>query len=173
MNYKFFALVFLLLLAMSQDRKTYRIPNPVILGFVVLGFGISLYESGLQGVARALQAAVLPVLLLFPLFVLRMLGAGDIKLFSAIGALMGVGFVFGVMLAAFLCGGVLALLLMAARRNGAQRMRYFWGYIKNCFLTGSFPPYTDFAGKPEGVVFRFSYAIALGTMSYSFYSFLL
>lgn len=166
MNPKIFALVLLLLLAVISDAKTFKIRNPIPLGFILAGVGINLYEKGPYGITGVLQAVILPVLLLFPLFALRMLGAGDIKLFSSIGAIMGTGFTFGAMVSSFLWGGVFALGIMAVRKNGVQRMLYFLSYIKNCLQVGSFLPYTDFADKADGAKLRLSYAIAFGTMFY-------
>lgn len=123
-----------------------------------------MYYQKFNGVLHSLAATVLPVLLLIILYILRMLGAGDIKLFSAIGAIMGVKFILYTIIYSFLSGGVIALALISLRKNGKQRLTYLYTYIKNCILTRSFQQYTAFDDKSDGSKFHFSYAIVCGTL---------
>lgn len=127
-----------------------------------MGVGLGLWQNGLKGGAMAIVGMLIPILILLPLFALRMLGAGDIKLFASVGAIMGSRFVLNAMIYSFLSGGLMALLLMILRKNGRERLRHLATYMKTCFLTLSLQPYTDFNDKSDGAKFRFSYAIACG-----------
>ena len=51
------------------------------------------------------------LLLLLPLYLLRMMGAGDVKLMAMIGAFLGPNDIFGVFLSTLIVGGVLALIV--------------------------------------------------------------
>ncbi len=147
--------VFLLVINYT-DFKSYRIKNAAVLPMLVIGLVLGLVG---QSFPAHLYGMLLP-LILFPLYALKMLGAGDIKAFCAIGAVMGVSFVIRTMLFSFLCGGVLAAVFMLCNRIFAERFRCLWEYVKQCFSLGKFLPYAY--GKSEKSVFRFSYAISLG-----------
>lgn len=152
------------MLALISDAKTYKIKNTILYPFVLIGLATGFLSEGIDGVIRSLLAAVLPVLALIILYFLRMLGAGDIKLFSAIGAIMGIKFVLYAMAYSFLSGGVIALVIMGLRKNGLERLKHLLNYIKTCFITFSIHPYTDFENKTDGAKFPFSYAVACGTL---------
>lgn len=164
MGVKYIVLWLLVPAAVLSDLRTYKIKNSIHIVFVFTGLILNFYYSGIAGAREVLLSVLLPVVLLFPLFALRMLGAGDIKLLGSIGAVMGFSFVAGAMLYSFLCGGVIALVLIAVRKNGMERVKHIAGYMKSCFLTLSLLPYTDFSDKTDGAKFRFSCAIALGVV---------
>ena len=117
---------------------------------------------GFEGLSWSFLAAIIPAVLLIVLFALRMLGAGDIKLLCAIGAIMGVPFVLYTMAFSFLSGGIMAIGIMLVRGNLKQRLIHIAAYLKTCFLTHKFMPYTDFGDKSDGAKFHFSLAIAAG-----------
>lgn len=93
-----------------------------------------------------------------------MLGAGDIKLFSAIGSIMGVTFVLNTLIYSFLMGGVISLTLMLTRKNLKPRLLFLFAHIKGCILTQSIQPYPPFSEQSDMSKFKFSYAIACGTI---------
>jgi len=159
---KYIELIILMSLALISDIKTYKIKNKIVYPFTLIGLMTNLYSNGLEGLLFSLKGMIIPVLLLIIFFALRMLGAGDIKLFSAIGAIMGLGFVLQAIIYSFLTGGVIALLIIIARKNGMKRFKYFFQYLKSCFLTVSILPYTDFNDKNDGGKFRFTFAIIGG-----------
>jgi prepilin peptidase CpaA len=161
---KYISLFSLVLLALISDARTYKIKNAIILPFFLFGLVINLYSNGISGAVTSLLAAALPVLLLMILFIMRMLGAGDIKLFSAIGAITGIRFVLYSVAFSFISGGIIALIIMAIRKNGRKRLHHLLEYIKLCFATLSIQPYTDFQNKEDDARFHFSFAIAVGTV---------
>lgn len=159
---KYIILLVLIIIAVAGDIRFYRIYNlPVALGLVA-GLVLNCITGGFEGLARSLLAAILPAVLLIVLFALRMLGAGDIKLFCAIGAIMGAPFVLYAMAFSFLSGGMMAIGIMLVRGNLKQRLEHITAYLKTCFFTLKFMPYTDFGDKSDGAKFHFSLAIAVG-----------
>ena len=77
----------------------------------------------------------------FPLFRLRMIGAGDVKLMALIVGFLGFGTGVPVILYGFFIGAVLAFLKMLRRRNLRQRLNYFFAYIRRLFQTREAVPY--------------------------------
>jgi prepilin peptidase CpaA len=98
------ACLVVLVVAVASDIFTRKIPNTVTLGGVVVGLAIHLaigiVDSGLWGAARGLGFALGGAFAcgIIPFIAWRRgeLGGGDVKLFAAIGALMGPGLGFNV-----------------------------------------------------------------------------
>jgi prepilin peptidase CpaA len=109
--------VFLALLgyACVSDWRERRIPNRLVLVLLVAGFIFGqLLEPGLAGLGRAAGGALVGLAIWFPFWLLRMLGAGDVKLFAAGAAWLGVTLAVEAALFTALVGGVIALLYMVA-----------------------------------------------------------
>ncbi|MGE5678937.1 MAG: prepilin peptidase [Pseudomonadota bacterium] len=162
---KIIAVAILLLLALISDFATYKIKNTITYGFMLVGFVSNSITKGLEGIIFSLQGILLPVLCLIVLYMLGTMGAGDIKLFSSIGAIMGAGFVLGSIVFSFLFGGVIAATLMLIRRNGAERLKYLGTYIKSCIMSMTVTRYADFGIPRDGSRFHFSVAVASGTVA--------
>ncbi|WP_432663234.1 prepilin peptidase [Wukongibacter baidiensis] len=159
---KYVELALLLILALISDIKTYKIKNNIVYPFILIGLITNMYLEGLDGLVFAIKGMIIPIVILIIFFALRMLGAGDIKLFSAIGAIMGIDFALKAIIYSFLAGGAIALLLIILRRNGVERLKHLFIYLKNCLITFSLLPYTDFNDKSDGGKFRFAFAIVCG-----------
>lgn len=109
----------LLGVAVWQDILTRRIPNWLVLcgliaglacnAFVSQGSGLFMAEGGGLGLWQSLFGMLAGGALLLPLYLLRAMGAGDVKLMAALGAFFGPWQIVGVVLLTFLAGGVLAL----------------------------------------------------------------
>lgn len=153
----------LIVLSLASDLRSYKIKNSIIFPFILSGLAINCYYSGVDGMLASLLGIIFPAVLLMVLFALKMLGAGDIKLFCAIGAIMGIDFVLRTIAYSFICGGLIALALLVLRKNGRQRLIHLISYIIALLFTLSLQPYTNFNDKSDGAKFHFSYAIAFGT----------
>lgn len=164
---KCFEIIVLLALALISDIKTYKIKNNIVFPFIIIGILTNMHLHGIAGIVFSFKGLIAPILLLIIFFALRMLGAGDIKLFSAIGSIMGLEFILYTILYSFLAGGAIALLLIIVRKNGIKRFTYFFQYLKSCFLNLAILPYTDFDDKSDGGKFRFAFAIACGVAIYA------
>ncbi|XUW99225.1 A24 family peptidase [Wukongibacter sp. M2B1] len=150
------------MLSLISDIKTYKIKNNIVYPFILAGLITNIYLDGLDGLMYSVKGIIIPIILLIVLFILRMLGAGDIKLFSAIGSIMGFEFTMYSIMYSFLAGGAIALLLIIFRKNGIKRLVYLFQYIKSCFLIKSILPYTSFEDKSDGAKFRFAFAVVGG-----------
>jgi prepilin peptidase CpaA len=80
--------------ALVSDVRRRRIPNWLTLSALGLGLAVNLLLRGLDGGATALLGALLGFGLLFPFYSLRLIGqhavgAGDVKLLAALGAILG------------------------------------------------------------------------------------
>ncbi|MDX6693511.1 MAG: prepilin peptidase CpaA [Blastocatellia bacterium] len=101
------------------DVRYRRIPNAFVLSTLLSGLVINLIYGGLQGALASLGGCVLAFTLMFILHVFGAMGAGDVKLFAAIGSVVGAQLVLPTFLVVILTGGLLAVCLML--RAGAIR----------------------------------------------------
>jgi prepilin peptidase CpaA len=108
------------------DLRTRRIPNALTFPAAALGVIAATAAHGGQGAIASAAGLLVGLLLFFPLFALKGLGAGDVKLLGALGAWLGASVVLGVAFYTTLAGGVLAIVLMVRHRYGRQAVRNLW-----------------------------------------------
>src|SRR6267143_225838 len=91
------------------DVRYRRIPNAFVLATLVGGVVINAIFAGFPGIAASLGGCALGFVLMFMLHVFGAMGAGDVKLFAAIGAVTGASLVVPTFVVVVLTGGLLAL----------------------------------------------------------------
>lgn len=152
----------IVVLAVICDLRSYKIPNLLIVIGLTMGISWTFYKDGWNGMLEAMAGIGLPIAMLFILHQLRMLGAGDIKLFSVIGGFTGHR-IWVIILYSFVAGGILATIQMLHHRTLVVRMKSFWNYIHTCFKTRQITPYES--GFDQGNTrntIHFSIAVCIG-----------
>lgn len=89
------------------DMRAHRIPNWLSLAGLSLGLACHAWQDGSYGLRLSLAGIGVAGLALLP-YAARGLGAGDVKLLGAVGALMGPSFLLWTLLGTLLAGGLLA-----------------------------------------------------------------
>lgn len=151
-----------LIAAAAEDIKKRRISNEIILAGFLVGILAKIWQDGTMGLLLFLWGALVPVLLLWCLFYFRMLGAGDIKLFSVLGGLYGVSFTVKVMVTAFFLGAVMSVVHLLKVRCLGYRLHYLAEYVSNYLKTGERVPYYIRERDGETPVIHFAAAILGG-----------
>lgn len=129
------------------DIREKRVPNWWNLGAFLCGLGLEISAAGrLEGGPGAAAAAYLGRSLAaaaagFPLFALRMIGAGDIKLAAVVFACQGVGDGFRTLGSGLAAGAVCAAVRLLAGRQLRLRMEILYAYVQRMFFTGEAVPY--------------------------------
>jgi prepilin peptidase CpaA len=115
-------LLALVLTAAFYDLRWRRIPNWLVLAGVLLGFGLNGFLSGapLRGLLQALLGFGLASLVYFPLYVIRAMGAGDVKLMMAVGSLVGWRAWLLIFVLTAVVGGITALIVILLRGRVRQ-----------------------------------------------------
>lgn len=124
------ALFCLLLPAVFSDLATRTIPNWLALAGLAGGGWLAWLQDGRLGLGAALLALLIAFGLSFPFWLCGWLGAGDVKLLAAVGALAGPALTPRILLFTAFSGLVLALVVMlASGRSRAtwQRLRLMLG----------------------------------------------
>ncbi len=111
-------LLVLLLAAAVFDVLYRRIPNWLTVSGVVVGIAINTaIGPPVAGLVFSLAGLGVAFGIYVALYALRAMGAGDVKLMAAVGALVGWERWFGIFFVTALIGGVMALILVVARRR--------------------------------------------------------
>ena len=130
-----FALIFIpLVLSITyMDVRYRRIPNKQVLTILLCGIAINAFFGAWQGLLASLLGMAMAFGLMFVLHVLGTMGAGDVKLFAAIGAVLGSSLVFQTFLIVAVTGGILAICKMVYMRRAAATMlrvvQFFFGLL--------------------------------------------
>lgn len=159
-----------LALAVLSDLRQRRIPNLLVLVTLLAGLllnalgpqpfrhnpGLFSVYPGAVGLGSALLGVLVALLLFLPFHLLRALGAGDVKLFAAVGAFAGPVASLNLALCVLLAGGVLALVRMAAVRNSRLVMQNTLALLGQMLsgLAGS-------SGAGRQTAWRMPYAVAI------------
>ena len=94
------------------DARYRRIPNAFVLATLIAGLSINSIIGGLPGALASLGGCALAFALMFMLHIFGAMGAGDVKLFAAIGSVVGASLVVPTFLVVVLTGGALAVVTM-------------------------------------------------------------
>lgn len=105
-------LITVIIIAGYYDLKWRRIPNSLILFGLVTSFFLQAVSGGLPALANAPQGWLLGMALLIIPFILRGMGAGDVKLLGVVGALQGWVFVVNTFLWMAVWGGIMAIMAL-------------------------------------------------------------
>ena len=141
------------------DLYTRRIPNPLTLGITVAGLLLAAFGVASISMAQALMGFLLGLALMMPGHVIGATGAGDVKLFAALGTLLGPKGIAIAFMYTAMAGGALAV-LVALRRS---LLRTTFERLSTLVRTGG----ANVVEIERSTVNRFAYApaIAVGSLA--------
>ena len=119
-------IIVLLGLAVFSDLKTEKVPN----GLIICGYAIGAFlcvHSPL-GLCSFLWSIIWPILLLYPLFLIRGLGAGDIKLFSVLSVFFHYSILLQIMIYSLYVGAGICILRLAYSRVFQKKLNNYIHY---------------------------------------------
>lgn len=168
-------LLLILLAAVYTDYRRGIVPNWIIVFGIVSGLFESFIKGGLESFLLGIAAAVLPVVLLYFVFMIGALGAGDLKLFSVVGSFLGIKGVLISLCIAFVIGAVISIIKMIRYHNFKERIYYFFSYVADIARSGKWTLYDTRLNEdsskssseniPEHKI-HFALPILLGTLMY-------
>ncbi|HEY0723720.1 MAG TPA: A24 family peptidase, partial [Pyrinomonadaceae bacterium] len=94
------------------DVRYRRIPNVLVLGLLIGGLTINISFGGWNGAISSLEGFGLAFLPMFLIHLFGAMGAGDVKLFGAVGAVIGVSMVPLTFVLVVMLGAALAIYTM-------------------------------------------------------------
>jgi prepilin peptidase CpaA len=115
--------VIVAIIAAITDVREGRIPNKLTYPAFILGILMQAILGGWRGVLSGLLGGVLFGGLFLVLYIVKAMGAGDVKLAAALGCLAGASASLNLMAATAVFGGILAFIYMVRARRVAQTFR--------------------------------------------------
>ena len=141
------------------DLRTRRLPNPLTMGLAATGVVYAACGIGGLSIGASLAGLALGLALMLPGHLIGATGAGDVKLFAAVGAFIGPVHILSAFLYTALAGGGLAVLISIMRR----RLRQTVGSTARLIATaGANAPAIE--SPLEHNRFAYAPAIAVGTL---------
>lgn len=121
-------------------------------------------QSGLAGIYTWGIGVVIPFCLLSFLFVVRALGAGDIKTFMVIGGFFGTSYVLSCIFISFIICSIYSIVLLFLRKQFLERICYFFQYILLFQQTKQITPYYVAERDGTNCIIHFSYGILVSAV---------
>jgi prepilin peptidase CpaA len=141
--------------AMLSDIRQRRISNGLCLFGFCAGILLHFWLGGWGGASWAMLSGLALLVSMFGLFAIGVLGAGDVKLLAAAGAIGGtLTNALMILLATALCGGVLGVFMMLRQRTR----------IRVESLPGERSPETPASHAARGRSVPYAVAIGIGSV---------
>lgn len=126
----------LLAAACCFDYRYKKIPNYLIAATIVLGIFWRFRQGGAWEVLSCMGEAVLVMCLLYPLFKIGAVGAGDVKLLGAAAGYFPFKKVLVFLFLSLLIAAVVSLVKMVKKRYFLERIEYFLDYLRDVVESG-------------------------------------
>jgi prepilin peptidase CpaA len=157
-----------LVVAAAIDLCTRRIPNWLVLPFLVSGLVVQSATGGLPGAGRSLAGVGLALVLFGVPCFMRAMGMGDLKLAAGVGAWIGPGQFVMAFIVTGMVGGIMAG-CYAIRHRSLGRCLDSTGELVVHLAKGRVPPHEDIRLDSSKVLsIPYAPAIAIGTL-FSFF----
>ncbi|MEO6307439.1 MAG: prepilin peptidase [Nitrospiraceae bacterium] len=162
-------LLFLILgMAIASDLRWRTIPNWLTGPSILAGLGFHTVMNQFAGFVFSLEGAAVGLGLFIILYVCGWMGAGDVKLFAAVGSILGPAQTISAAIVIALVGGLLALVVLGFHQGWRRMGLWLWSYVQAMVLTRRMQALTPEQGAAPKV--PYAVAIGLGTIgSYWWY----
>ncbi|MEW5768540.1 MAG: prepilin peptidase, partial [bacterium] len=138
-------------------RKIY---NHATITAILIGLGINAIYFGYSGLTNSLLGLAIGFFPFFIIFLLGGIGAGDVKLMAAIGALKGFPFIIWAIIYTALSGGIISIVVMIWYGTLLSTLRNIW----RTFISAVLPWLVMEPLKKESTPFLpYGVAICVGT----------
>ena len=114
------------------DMRYRRIPNVLVLAALVSGLVLNASLAGVQGTISSVAGFGLAFIPMFLMHIFGAMGAGDVKLFGAVGAVLGVGLVPMTFVVVVMLGHSLSIRCSEVERSFPHCMAWYGSLSAFC-----------------------------------------
>jgi len=157
--------ILLSLIAGYTDLRSRRIPNWLTVPGFAVGALASTILGGWSGLKDSMLGTGLAFALLLPFWLLRSLGAGDLKFAAALGAYTGPGRLVDILIGSVFVAGVMALALVIYKRRLLETIKNI-GHILVSLVTFRLPGSHVTIDGPNALTIPKGVALALTVVVY-------
>ena len=155
--------IMVLSVAVLWDIRFRRIPNWLTFPAIIAGISYHTYSGGVPALLLSLGGLLVGFGGFVVFYMLGGMGAGDVKLMGAIGALLGPKDVFFAVLYTLIVGGIYAILLLITQRSNREALARYSLMAKGLVSTGHFTNIPKGEGE-KTTPLCYGIAIAIGTL---------
>lgn len=148
-----FLLLLILTIAVIMDIRTRKIKNWLIITGLLSGFLLRILSEGREGALNFLAGCLIPIFLLFVLFLFRVIGAGDVKLIAVTGGFLGTHSILRCIITIFILSACFALIKILKYHNFMNRMQYLADYVSKFIKTKKIEPYYQESVETEHILY--------------------
>jgi prepilin peptidase CpaA len=166
-----YSILFVLLLVASiSDCRSYKIPNWLTFGgsaFALIYSAVVPFTQQL-GFGWALGGFALGLSFMLPLYMLGMMGAGDVKLMAMVGAFLGMTQTLYAVLFVFVSGGLAALVFALWHRSLPRMLGHIKLALESMLMStmGGMRPQIPALGKQSIGKLPYAVSITFGTTAF-------
>lgn len=153
-------LIALVLTGAFYDLRWRRIPNWLTLACLILGLGLNAFLFEWSGLRQAGLGLGLAFLIYFPLYLLRGMGAGDVKLMMAVGSLVGWRAWLAIFILTGITGGIIAVAVLLSRGRLRHTLWNIW-YLLHGLLHLQTPYANEELDVRSGKGLRLPHAVSI------------
>lgn len=161
------ALVITVAIAAWTDWTAWRIPNWLVAGSAAAAGMLAVFAPDGIGIAKCVLGGVVGFSVFMPLYLVRGMAAGDVKLMGVIGMHVGPWAVIDIALLTCLIGGAWAMLVIASKKElGLLSWLLLQWRSRTVHRTAAQATATpsERSGKGSGQMIPYGVVIALGTV---------
>lgn len=110
-------LIIVLMISSATDLRHRKIPNLLTFPTIVIALISYSFVGGMEGFLFSLYGLAAGFILFFVPFIMGGMGAGDVKLMCAVGAVIGFSHILGSILFIAIVGGLMSVVAIVLRRS--------------------------------------------------------
>ena len=158
------AVVFIVVCCVA-DARTRRIPNVLSASAMLAGLGLNAAYHGMSGLGLSVGGLLAAGAVLLPAFAVGGIGAGDVKMMGAIGALIGPEPALAGLGLGMIFGGVIVVAHLARHGRLREKLGATWAMVAAASLARSVEPLRGPAADPDAIALPYSVPLGLGTVA--------
>ena len=158
-------LVGMLILAVITDLSSRKIPNSLVLFGLIVSLLLQCFVAQGAGGLNWLAGVAVAFACFIPLYLLRGMAAGDVKLMMAVGGFLGYPLIITAVAYSYLAGGAMAICYILIKGRFRQLTQNLYSLVIDQFIktTSGVDVYDGQVIKQSVGQLPFALAIAIGT----------
>lgn len=167
----FYILIIFLGVACYFDVKHSRLPNWLNVSGALAGLLYHLLVNHIDGLLNSVFGLLAGGAILMLLYIFKAIGAGDVKLFAAIGAICGFLFTLYAVMYSVIFAGIIGLIILLFTKTFLINMTLAFLHIIESIKDRTLTPLDDFKNNVSNR-FPFIYAVIPGVITTYYYIFM-
>lgn len=164
-----YILFIFLIVAFFMDVRHYKLPNWLTAGGMLVGIMFHLITNGIDGLIFSFLGLLVAGGIFMILYIFKAIGAGDVKLFAAIGSLVGIHMVLYMMMYSIICGGIIGIIILLFTKTFLAKITIAMYDFIDSITSKDLSKLEDFKVN-KGTKFPFMYAVIPGVALTYYYT---